>query len=146
MDKEFEGFIAELGKVWSPVIDPPDVGTVPSDVGMMDPTKLAEWLGKCTAWLAYAQSQLGLVEAQKALLSRRFNRIVNEAIVTKQAKQRTYDLQVAEVAKDDKSLLELQENIGKLEAKVALWSRMARAYEAYVKFFTDERERRRRGG
>jgi len=104
---------------------------------------LSEWLGKCTAWLSYAQTQLGLAEAQKALLQRRFSRLANELIVSKQVKQRTYELQVAEVAKDREDLVRLQEEIAILEAQGALWSRMSRAYEAYCRLFEGERDKRK---
>jgi len=109
----------------------------------MSPAELSEWLGKCTAWFGYAQSQLGLAEAQRALVQRRFSRIANELIVSQQVKQRTYELQVAEVARSKPELLELQEKIAELEAQCALWSRMSRAYEAYVRLFSEERDKRK---
>ena len=140
---EIEAFLKKLGPIWSPVTDPPELGTVPLDAGRMSPDELSGWLGKCTAWLTYAQSQLGLAEAQKTLVQRRFSRMANELVVTKKVKQRTYELQVAEVAIEREDLIRLQEEIGELEAKVALWSRMARAYEAYVKLFADERDQRK---
>lgn len=136
-------FFKSLGPVWTPVLQPPELGSVPLDVGRMSESELVDWWGKCTAWLSYAHSQLGLVEAQKSLLQRRFARIANELIVSKQVKQRTYELQVAEVAKESKDLPNLQEGLAQLEAKVALWSRMARAYDAYCVLFQKEIERRR---
>lgn len=129
--------------MWTPSANPPELGTVPLDPGSIGNAELSEWLGKCTAWLSYAHSQLGLAEAQRALLQRRFSRIANELIVSKQVKQRTYDLQLAEVARDREDLLRLQEELADLEAKIALWSRMARAYETYVTLFSKEAEARR---
>ena len=135
-----------LGSVWVPSTEPPELGSVPLDVGRMSGVELTEWLSKCTSWLAYAHSQLGLAEAQRALIQRRFSRIVNELVVAQQVKQRTYELQIAEVAKDRSDLLELQEHIAELEAQCAIWGRMARAYEVYVKLFSDERNKRKWSG
>ena len=140
---EIEEFLKKLGPIWSPVTDPPELGTVPLDAGRMSPDELSGWLGKCTAWLTYAQSQLGLAEAQKTLVQRRFSRMANELVVTKKVKQRTYELQVAEVAIEREDLIRLQEEIGELEAKVVLWTRMTKAYEAYTKLFFEERDTRK---
>lgn len=140
---EVEGFLKKLGPIWSPVTEPPELGTVPLDAGRMSPDELSEWLGKCTAWLTYAHSQLGLAEAQKTLVQRRFSRMANELVVSKKVKQRTYELQVAEVAIEREDLIRLQEEIGELEAKVVLWTRMGKAYEAYTKLFFEERDKRK---
>lgn len=141
--KSFVEFLERLGPIWSPCTEPPELGSVPLDAGRMGAGELSEWLGKCTAWLSYAHSQLGLAEARRALLQRRFSRIVNELVVSQGVKQRTYELQVAEVMKEKPDLVSLQEEIAELEAQCALWSRMTRAYEQYVTLFRDESNKRR---
>ena len=140
---EFETFLEKQGTIWVPSANPPELGTVPLDPGRIGPAELSEWLGKCAAWLSYAQSQLGLAEAQKALLQRRFSGLANSLIVAKQVKQRTYELQVAEVAKDREDLVRLQDELAALEARAALWSRMSRAYEVYVKLYQAEADKRK---
>lgn len=140
---EFGEFSRRLGKVWVPVVDPPELGTVPLDAGRMNDAELSEWLGKCSAWYSYAQSQLGLGEAQKLLIQRRFNRLINEKIVEQGVKQRTYELQMADASRGDENLARLQDEVTELEARVALWSRMSRAYEGYVRLFSQEADKRR---
>ena len=140
---DIEGLLQKVGPIWTPTLEPPELGTVPLDAGRMSGEELSSWLGKCSAWLSYAYSQLGLTEAQKSLVQRRFSRIVNELIVTKQVKQRTYELQVAEAMTGSKDLVVLQEEVTDLDAKIALWSRMVKAYETYLHLFFDERDVRK---
>jgi hypothetical protein len=142
-DQEFVEWLKKQGKVWSPVMDPPEVETVPVDPGRLPPAAISEWIGKTTAWYAYAQSQMSLAEAQQKILQRRFSRLVNDLIVSGGLKQRTYDLQVAEAINKNPGLVPLQDDLSQLEAAVAMWSRMARAYEAYITMFRDEANRRR---
>lgn len=143
MSEEFDSFFERLGKVWVPMINPPELGTVPLDAGRVSDAELSDWLGKCTAWYAYAQSQLGLVEARKLIIQRRFNRLINDKIVEQVLKQRTYELQVAAAIREDDGLIRLQEEITELEAQGALWSRMSRAYESYAQLFQRESDKRR---
>jgi len=140
---DIENLLKKVGPIWTPTLEPPELGTVPLDAGRMSGEELSSWLGKCSAWLSYAYSQLGLSEAQKSLVQRRFSRIVNELIVTKQVKQRTYELQVAEVLAGNKDLVVLQEEIADLDGRIMLWSRMVKAYETYQHLFFDERDRRK---
>jgi len=143
MTTEFEELVAKMGKIWVPCKNPPDVGDVPLDAGRMSSTELAEWLGKTTAWYSYAQMQLGLTEARKALLQKRFHRLVNEEIVSAQLKERTYELQIAGALHNNPTLRPLQVEIAELEAQSEIWNRATRAYEAYLNLFREEGNRRR---
>ena len=143
MTTEFDELVAKMGKVWVPCKNPPDIGDVPLDAGRMSGAELSDWLGKTTAWYSYAQMQLGLSEARRLLLQKRFGRLVNEHIVAGQLKERTYELQVAGALRINPELRPLQVEIAELEAQGEIWSRSARAYEAYLTLFREEGNRRR---
>jgi len=136
-------FLERLGKVWVPMTDPPETGTVPLDSGRLSDAELSEWLGKCTAWLAYAHSQLGIAEAQKTLVHKRFTRAANAKVIEGGVKQKTYDLQISEVMLNDPMLQRLEEEVTEQEARISLWNRMAKAYDSYVRLFSGEVDKRK---
>ena len=135
----------DLHTTWLPVDKPPDFDTtIPLDVTTTSDAQIGTWMGTVTAWLSYAYFQLGILELDRAVTSKRFAQQVNAGIVSSGAKQRTYDLQVAEVIQGAAQLQNHQSDLADLEGQIAFWSRAAKAYETYLNLFKEESWRRSR--